>query len=471
MQARSSSASAGLGLPLARASVWAATTPCSHSCRARFDTSGWARTAGASASSRSSTKRRAFVDSARVVLRAGHGGRGLSSFRHEPFVPRGGPDGGDGGHGGSILLKATTQLTDLSLYKRRSRWQAEPGADGAGGRKTGRRGKDLVLDVPVGTLVLDPDGALIADRDQPGTRSVVVRGGAGGRGNVHFKSSTRRAPDYAEPGFKGDERTLVLDLKLIADIGLVGPPNAGKSSLLSSLTAAKPKVADYPFTTLDPELGVAESPAGRIVIADIPGLIEGAARGAGLGLRFLRHVERTRVLVYVLDGSGADPWADLETVRKEIEQFSAGLALRPFVVAMNKLDLEATRRLKTRNRRKGVHFISALTGEGLPELMKAMLNALAVAPEVTAQGLPSKTKLRERTVPAGLAVERAAWGYAVTGDRVEYLVERTDLESEGALARFQSELDRLCVNAAFEAAGVQPGDTVKISGIEFEYQP
>jgi GTP-binding protein len=251
----------------------------------------------------------------------------------------------------------------------------------------------------------------------------------------------------------------------------VGPPNAGKSSLLSSLTAARPKVADYPFTTLDPELGVAESPGGRIVIADIPGLIEGAARGAGLGLRFLRHVERTRVLVYVLDGSAADPWADLETVRKEVEQFSAGLSLRPFVVAVNKLDLAATRRLKTRNRRKGVHFISALTGEGLPELMKAMVGALAVAPEVTAQGLPPKTKLRGRAVPVGLAVERAAWGYAVSGDRVEYLVERTDLESEGALARFQSELDRLGVNAALEAAGVQPGDTVKISDIEFEYQP
>src|SRR5712692_8630991 len=209
MQARSSSASAERGSPQAPASGWAATTPCSHSCRARFDTSGWARTAGASASSRSSSKRRAFVDSARVVLRAGHGGRGSSSFRHEPFVPRGGPDGGDGGHGGAIVLKATTQLTDLSLYKRRSVWQAEPGADGAGGRKTGRTGADLELEVPVGTLVLDPDGGL----------------------------------------------TAALDLKLIADVGLVGAPNAGKSSLLSALTAARPEVANYPFTTLDPALG------------------------------------------------------------------------------------------------------------------------------------------------------------------------------------------------------------------------
>ena len=404
-------------------------------------------------------------------MRGGHGGKGSASFRREPFTPRGGPDGGDGGRGGSIVLKATTGVSDLSVYKQRPRWNAEPGADGAGGRKTGRGGADVVLDVPVGTVVLDEEGVLVADLDRAGADAVVAQGGIGGRGNVHFKSSTRRAPDYAEPGFKGDERTLVLDLKLIADIGLVGPPNAGKSSLLSSLTAARPKVADYPFTTLDPELGVAESRGGRIVIADIPGLIEGAARGAGLGLRFLRHVERTRVLVYVLDGSAPDPWADLETVRKEVEQFSAELAKRPYVVAINKLDLEPTRARKTRNRRKGVHFISALTGEGLPELMGAMVSALAVAPEVTAQGLVRKVKLPERTARAGLLVEKQPWGFAVSGDRVEHLVERTDLDSEGALARFQSDLDRLGVNAALESAGVQPGDTVRIAEVEFEYQP
>ncbi len=368
-------------------------------------------------------------------------------------------------------MKATTGVSDLSLYKQRPRWNAEPGIDGAGGRKTGRGGADVVLEVPVGTVVLDEEGVLVADLDRAAADAVVAKGGVGGRGNVHFKSSTRRAPDYAEPGYKGDERTLLLDLKLIADIGLVGPPNAGKSSLLSSLTAARPKVADYPFTTLDPELGVAESRGGRIVIADIPGLIEGAARGAGLGLRFLRHVERTRVLVYVLDGSAPDPWADLETVRKEVEKFSAGLAARPFVVAINKLDLEATRRLKGRNRRKGVHFISALTGEGLPELMDAMVPALAAAPEVTAQGMAKNIKLPERVARAGLSVEEQPWGYLVSGDRVEHLVDRTDLESEGALARFQSELDRLGVNAALESAGVQPGDTVRIADTEFEYQP
>jgi GTP-binding protein len=404
-------------------------------------------------------------------VRGGHGGKGSASFRREPFTPQGGPDGGDGGRGGSVILKATTGVSDLSLYKQRSRWNAEPGTDGAGGRKTGRGGVDIVLDVPVGTVVLDEEGVLVADLDRPGVDALVAQGGTGGRGNVHFKSSTRRAPDYAEPGFKGDERTLVLDLKLIADIGLVGPPNAGKSSLLSSLTAARPKIADYPFTTLDPQLGVAESQGGRIVIADIPGLIEGAARGAGLGLRFLRHVERTRVLVYVLDGSAPDPWADLEAVRKEVEQFSAELARRPSLVAVNKVDLEPAGKLRARTRRKDVRFVSALSGEGLPQLMDAMVSALAAAPEVITQGLVKKTKLPELAAPAGLVVKRQPSGFVVSGDRVEHLVERTDLDSEGALARFQSELDRLGVNAALESAGVQPGDTVRISGVEFEYQP
>jgi GTP-binding protein len=368
-------------------------------------------------------------------------------------------------------MKATTGVSDLSLYKQHRRWNAEPGGDGAGGRKTGKGGADVVLNVPVGTVVLDEEGVLVADLDRPGAEAILAKGGSGGRGNVHFKSSTRRTPDYAEQGLKGDEHTLTLDLKLIADIGLVGPPNAGKSSLLSSLTAARPKVAAYPFTTLDPELGVADSGAGRIVIADIPGLIEGAARGAGLGLRFLRHVERTRVLVYVLDGSTSDPWAELETVRKEVVQFSPELAKRPFVVAINKLDLEATRQLKKRNRRKNVHFVSALSGEGLPELMRAMVPALATAPEVSVQGRAKTIKLPEHTAVAGLAVEKKSWGFLVSGDRVEQLVERTDLDSEGALAQFQSNLDKLGVNVALEAAGVEPGDTVRISGIEFEYQP
>ena len=385
-------------------------------------------------------------------------------------MPRGGPDGGDGGRGGDLILRATNEVSDLAQYKRRVRWQAPSGGDGAGGRKTGRRGKDLTLEVPVGTIAVDADGSLIADLDRPGAKAVVAGGGLGGRGNVHFKSSTRQAPDYAEPGLKGDEREIILDLKLIADVGLVGPPNAGKSSLLRALTAARPKVADYPFTTLDPELGVAETASGRIVIADIPGLIEGAARGAGLGQRFLRHVERTKALIYVLDGTAPDPWRDLEVVRQEVAEFSADLAKRPYVVAVNKVDLEPARRLRSRARRTGVHFVSALTGEALPDLLNAMVKVLATAPEPQLQAPVKVTKLRPRPSD-GVVVERKPFGFVVRGERVERLVERTNLESEGGLARFQSELDRLGVNAALEAAGVQPGDTVRLAGVEFEYQP
>jgi GTP-binding protein len=404
-------------------------------------------------------------------LRAGHGGKGSASFRHEPFVPRGGPDGGDGGRGGSIVMRATTGMTDLSEYARRSRWNALAGEDGAGGRRTGKRGADLTLEVPVGTMVLDEAGALIADLDEPGASQVVAAGGEGGRGNVHFKSSSKQAPDHAEPGLPGEEKPVVLDLKLIADVGLVGPPNAGKSSLLESLTAATPKVGAYPFTTLDPELGVMDEGERRLVLADIPGLLEGASIGVGLGLRFLRHVERTRVLAYVVDGAAADPWADLDTVRAEVDSFSPGLGARPHLVVVNKLDLEETRRLRARSRRKGVLFVSALSGEGLDELRTAMVEAVERAP-LPSVPKPAAVKLPARRTGADqLAVERLLWGFAVSGERVERLVERTNFDSDGSLDRFQVELDRLGVNTALEGAGAQPGDTVRIGAVEFEYQP
>jgi GTPase len=369
-----------------------------------------------------------------------------------------------------VILKASNEITDLSRFRRRRRWHAEAGADGAASRKTGRNAPDLVLGVPVGTIALDADGALVADLDHPDASAVVARGGLGGRGNVHFKSSTRRAPDYAEQGLSGEESELTLDLKLIADVGLVGPPNAGKSSLLRALTAARPKVADYPFTTLDPELGVAEVNDMRFVIADIPGLIEGAAQGAGLGQRFLRHIERTKALVYVLDGAAPDPWTSFETVRKELAQFSPSLAERPHVVAVNKVDLELARRLRARTRRRNVFFISAKTGEGVTALSVAIASLVASAPAPQLSAAAKVTKLR----PWGgtqLSVEKKGGAFVVHGERVEKLLERFDLETEGGLARFQSELDRLGVNRALESAGVKPGDTVRIAAADFEYQP
>jgi GTPase len=416
-----------------------------------------------------------FVDTVRLHVRGGHGGRGSVSFRREPFVPRGGPDGGDGGRGGSVVLYATSEATSLVAYVSRQQSHAENGRAGAGGRKSGRGGADLRLPVPVGTVVYDErEGTVVADLESPGAEAVVASGGAGGRGNVHFRTSVHQAPQLAEPGLPGQERWLRLELKLIADVGLVGPPNAGKSSMLRAVSAATPRVADYPFTTLDPQLGVAELADGRrMVLADIPGLIEGAAQGAGLGHRFLRHVERTRVLLYLVDGSDPDPWETLAAVRREVAGYAADLAGRPALVAVNKIDLPEAAALRDGPAPEDVHWVSALTGDGVPELLEALGEAVAAAPPPpVAEIAPPTHRLRQRRAPAEPpVVERHPWGFLVTGAAVERLVSRTQFDSEAATQRFQVALDRLGVSSALEEAGAKPGDTVRIGGKEFEYQP
>lgn len=390
-------------------------------------------------------------------------------------MPRGGPDGGDGGRGGSVVLFATREATSLDAYTGNRQWRAEDGRPGARGRKTGRDGADLRLAVPPGTVVTDDEtGTVLADLDAAGAEAVVAAGGNAGLGNPHFRSSVNQAPQVAEPGGPGQERWLRLELKLIADVGLVGPPNAGKSSLLRAISAATPKVADYPFTTLSPELGMAEISGGRrIVVADIPGLIEGAARGAGLGLRFLRHVERTRVLVYVVDGSGPDPWAAVDAVQREIGSYSQELSRRSSLTVINKLDLPETRALMERTGRHGALWCSALTGEGVPEVLVTIGQMVAAAPPPAPVDVPPPVRrLRPRRVPGEPAlVERRPWGFLVTGESVERLVARTRFESEAALQRFQVALDRMGVSSALEEAGAQPGDTVRIATMEFEYQP
>jgi GTPase len=424
---------------------------------------------------RSGADQGAFVDAAGIRVRAGHGGAGAVSFRREPYVPRGGPDGGDGGRGGSVVLYATPEAASLVRYVTRRDWRAESGRAGAGGRKSGRAGADLRLPVPVGTVVTDEDtGAVLADLETPGAEAVVAGGGLGGRGNVHFRSSVNQAPHVAERGLPGEERSLRLELKLIADVGLVGPPNAGKSSLLRAVSAATPRVADYPFTTLDPQLGVAELADGRrLVVADIPGLIEGAAGGAGLGHRFLRHVERTRVLVYVVDGSDPDPWQTLAAVRREVAEYAPELAERPSLVAVNKLDLPEVRELRARTARPDVRWASALTGEGVPELLEAAGEMVAAAPrpEPVPVTTPTQRLRARREAPEPPVVERRPWGFQVSGAAVELLVQRTSFDAEPALERFQVSLDRLGVSAALAEAGAQPGDTVRIGAVEFEYQP
>jgi GTP-binding protein len=373
------------------------------------------------------------------------------------------------------LIQADPDVASLSAMARRRIWQAEAGTPGAGARKSGRAGSDLRLLVPPGTVVLDAESGLpLADLAAAGQEFVAARGGGGGRGNVHFATPTHRAPHLAEQGRKGEERKLVLDLKLIADAALVGPPNAGKSSLLAAMSAARPKVGAYPFTTLTPELGVAsDSAGGRVVVADVPGLIEGAAQGAGLGLAFLRHVERTRVLVFVVDAGSPDPWGTLEAVRLELAGYSADLLSRPSLVVFNKVDLEAGRLLRARNRRRGVIFCSALTGEGVPEVVQAISAAVATSRAAAASAEPAPIQLPRRGRKRGQApvVTAHSWGFSVAGPRIEGLVEATDFDSAHSLERFQVLLDRIGVSAALAEAGAEPGDTVRIGDLEFEYQP
>jgi len=327
-----------------------------------------------------------FVDEVDIRVSAGDGGNGCVSFRREKFVPRGGPNGGDGGHGGSVYLVASPHLNTLVNFRYHPEFHARRGAHGQGSNRTGHDGADLVIEVPLGTVIfrLLPDGTteVLADLAHEGERALVARGGRGGRGNSHFATSTNRAPRRAEPGQPGEQWQLRLQLKLLADVGLVGYPNAGKSTLISRVSAAKPKIADYPFTTLTPHLGVVSLSDDRsFVVADVPGLIEGAHRGQGLGHQFLRHVERTKVLVYVVDvssASGREPADDLDVIRRELELFQAALLGRPQLVAANKVDAldDAARAERLEERARGlglpVFRISAVTGTGVAELLEAM---------------------------------------------------------------------------------------------------
>ena len=326
-----------------------------------------------------------FVDEANIHVKAGDGGNGCVSFRREKYIPKGGPDGGDGGDGGSITFEAVADKDTLLDFAGKHHWKAGRGEGGMGKKMAGQGGRDLVVQVPPGTLIFDADHeGLLADLDTPGKRVVIARGGKGGRGNWHFKSSTNQTPSYAEPGTEGQERNLRLELKLIADVGLVGMPNAGKSTLLRSISAARPKVADYPFTTLDPQLGIAEvGQDRRIVVADIPGLIEGAQHGAGLGHNFLRHIERTKVIVHLLDlfpMDGSDPAQNYRTIRRELEAFSPTLANKRELIAANKMDLavddDALAKLRQDLPDKEIFPTSGVSRRGLEPLLERLWQIL-----------------------------------------------------------------------------------------------
>ncbi len=321
-----------------------------------------------------------FIDEAQIWVKAGDGGNGCVSFRREKFVPKGGPDGGDGGRGGSVYFQAVENLDTLMDFAGKHHWQAQKGQPGSGSNKHGANGQDLIIDVPPGTLIYDADlGLLLKDLNAVAMKVRICRGGRGGKGNKAFATSTNQTPRYAEPGKKGQERNIKLELKLIADVGLVGMPNAGKSTLISRCSAARPKIADYPFTTTEPVLGIVElSDFRRFVMADIPGLIEGAHNGAGLGFEFLKHIERTRMIVHILDiipTIGSDPAANYQTIRNELEQYSKALAEKEEIIVANKIDLDPDGKIVEDLRKKlnkKVHPISAVTGKGVRELSESL---------------------------------------------------------------------------------------------------
>ena len=406
-----------------------------------------------------------FVDEVDVEVLAGRGGDGSAAMGSEPYKPKGGPDGGDGGRGGDVVFRATRNVHDLAWFADNPHLKAEPGKPGARARRDGAKGKDLVITVPDGTVVFDEQG-LLADLVGEGSEAVVARGGRGGRGNVRFVSAKNRVPKTAEAGEEGDDRRLRLELRTVADVGLVGLPNAGKSTLLSRLTAATPKIADYPFTTLTPNLGVAEAGEERFVVADIPGLVEGAHRGKGLGHRFLRHVTRCRALVLVVDLSSSDPAADLDTVREELRAYDAELAERRSLVVGAKADLvqdpqkaaDAIRALP----------VSAVTGEGL-DLLAAQLETMSR--QAAAEQPPRAPYVVLRPGRPRFTVAREDAGWRVSGRNVERWVRETDIEDERQLTRLQRRLIKEGVERQLTKAGAHRGDEIRISDRAFEFLP
>ncbi|MHB8630564.1 MAG: GTPase ObgE [Candidatus Limnocylindria bacterium] len=413
-----------------------------------------------------------FLDRARLMVKGGDGGRGVISFRREAHVPRGGPDGGDGGRGGSVVLRVDSGMTTLSDFRFRKTLDAESGAPGGGKNKSGKAGADLVVRVPEGTIVVDrATGERVADLVTPDEEIVVARGGQGGKGNARFASSTRRVPRIAEDGSPGESHELDLELKLIADVGLVGLPNAGKSSLLATLTRATPKIAAYPFTTLTPNLGVARLDDRELVVADIPGLIEGAHTGVGLGEEFLRHIERTRLIVHVVDLALADPVADIAVVDAELSAYGQGLMDRPRLFALNKVDLfEARLRAAATAKTCGPDAVavSAVTGEHVPELRNRIF-AMCPPRDAVAERTPGERRIVFSGGGRDWTVTKERDGFRVRGDRVERLATGIDWESPDAAAYFQLLLQKNGVEKELRRLGVRDGDTVRIGGKQLEW--
>jgi GTP-binding protein len=418
-----------------------------------------------------------FFDEAKIFVQAGNGGNGCMSFRREKFVPHGGPDGGHGGNGGDVAIVVSPHLNTLLYLRRHPHWKADKGKNGEGKNKHGKNGADALVAVPRGTIVRDAEtGELIADLVNPYDRAIVARGGRGGRGNSAFASSTNQAPRFSEKGEPGQARTLSLELKLLADLGIIGLPNAGKSTFLASITAAKPKIADYPFTTLTPNLGVAIVDDRDIVLADIPGLIEGAHEGVGLGDRFLRHIERTRVLIHLIDASLENPLAAFDSINLELTAYDPRLAAKPQVVALNKMDLPDAQAKWTKlqkalaKRNVEAYAISAATGQGVIDLLRAAVKRLSeVSPEpaIIEEEMPV---IRPAEDENAFEIAREGQAFRLRGRKVERVVAMTDFDQEEAILRLHRIFKSMGVTAALEQAGVREGDKVRIGEVELEWR-
>ncbi len=425
-----------------------------------------------------------FADNARIIIKSGNGGDGHVSFRREKYVPNGGPDGGDGGHGGNLIFQIDDGLNTLVDFRHRRKYAAQNGEEGGKRNCHGKKGEDLIVKVPAGTIIRDAEtDKVIADMSGENTRQIVLRGGKGGLGNQHFATSTMQAPKYAQPGQPGIELEVRLELKVIADVGLVGFPNVGKSTLLSRVSNARPKIANYHFTTLNPNLGVVDlDDAGGFVIADIPGLIEGAAEGVGLGHDFLRHIERTKVIIHMVDVAsveGRDPIADIYAINKELESYNPELAKKPQVIAANKIDAiydeitSALPALKGEFEAKGINVypISAVSGQGLKELLyyvQELLSTIDDTPIIYEQEFdPEMLVLQEE----GCTVEydEKENVYVVEGPKIEKMLGYTNIDSEKGFLFFQKFLRNQGILEELEKLGISEGDTVRIYGLQFDY--
>ncbi|MFR7417785.1 GTPase ObgE [uncultured Megasphaera sp.] len=421
-----------------------------------------------------------FIDRARIFVQSGKGGDGMSSFRHEKFVPKGGPNGGDGGQGGNVVLVADRNVNTLVDFRFRRLFKAKPGGKGEGSNKYGRNAEDLLITVPLGTIVKDEEsGQVMADLSRDGQQAIVAKGGRGGRGNWHFRTSANRTPTFAERGEPGEERWLRLELKVLADVGLLGYPSVGKSSILRKVSAAQPEVAAYHFTTLNPILGVVDLPDHRsFVMADIPGLIDGASEGVGLGHDFLRHIERTKILIHVLDVSGMegrDPIDDYEKINAELAKYSEKLSRKLQIVAANKIDLltddsDNLERLMDYMAAKGIEVypICAMNGDGMDRLLERVWTLLEEYVE-EADETTEEVVYKAENKPDFEVIRDTDGAFVITGARIENLVAMTNFDDDQSLRRFQRiwrymELDKL-----LQEHGIQDGNTVRIYAMEFEY--